>query len=266
MNSCMLIQYDQSLKHNGLVDCVKESFQIRFIGHHVQAIWLFIFCRHNARYSCTSNHTSYIHRYVQLEVWTSNNNQVYDFLQFSSSFYFPHSLFEIHNEIKKSSTHFKDSKLLFCLIGKCQEVMSSGPTQLSSERIVLSPAGPSDLIQGQQSAGWSTVHDGDKPTVTVILTKPGNNKPTLLEKLAVLGNVKTVSVEYTTSSNGEFIDYNNNEPIDVSATGGFLVFPAGGIEAFEVKITLLSAININEPFNMKMLVFACTQGNNWFYT
>lgn len=156
----------------------------------------------------------------------------------------------------------------------CLEIMHSSK-ELPDNRIVLHPAGkgtPSDLRP--QGKGWTTV-PSDSPHVTLNLASQDGKKPGLLEKIHVNGNVKTVDIKYRairpreerhlvsegTDKEG-FHEYNHGKPVNVENdeiefTNEFT--KKGGIIAYEVRITPVTPVVKNQPFNLKLKVYACIQ-------
>ena len=130
----------------------------------------------------------------------------------------------------------------------------NGPAPLSSGRIFMEPSkGATDL------KGWQ-VFETDDAQVTIILTKPGDLTPTLLQKLTILGNVQEVSISVKKSLTGPHEQYNSGLPIQLTSANRDIVFADGGIMVYEVTIGLLAAIDHSQPFGLQLSVYACVQG------
>lgn len=135
-----------------------------------------------------------------------------------------------------------------------------GDYKLPDSRIVITPttSGDADAFRGAEAPGWM-VTPADAPKITIQLTKPFTDEPTLLERLNIYGNVKTISVSVQTSPTGEFEKYKDN--IDV--TSGTLSFVEGtnqGVMVYAVQISLLETSTNDLPFALRLQVYACVKG------
>jgi len=135
-----------------------------------------------------------------------------------------------------------------------------GDYQLPDSRIVITPttSGDADAFRGAGAPGWM-VTPADAPTITFQLSKPLTDEPTLLERLNIYGNVKTITVSVQTSLTGELKVYKDS----VDVTSGTLSFVEGtnkGILVYAVQITLLETSISNLPFAIRLQVFACVKG------
>jgi len=148
------------------------------------------------------------------------------------------------------------------------------PGELDDRRITLQPAGSPASLR-PSGAGWS-VAPSDRPVITVSLASADSQKPGLLERLVLRGNVKTVKVEYTLvrprdarhveptdqlDVNG-YHEYNDGQPITLK--DGHVVFmndktKQAGILVHDVRVTVLSAVDETKSYNIHMEVFACIQ-------
>jgi len=158
----------------------------------------------------------------------------------------------------------------------CVDVMDS-PHELPNEHIILKPNNkgtPTDLRPSGK--GWP-VKPEDKPVITVNLSSKDGKKPGLLNKIEVLGNVKTVEVLYrpirprdhrhiepTETLNPEgFKPINGGKPIDVEHIKDIEfkdpVTKKPGTMVYEVRVVLVTPIKPEEPFNAKLKVNACIQ-------
>jgi len=133
---------------------------------------------------------------------------------------------------------------------------------------------PSDLrpISGK---GWSVL-ESSKPSVTLTLSTNEDTRPGQLEKLSVIGNVKSVVVHYTTAPHKhsgkhqheqpehQYKPYNKGQPIDVES-GEIVLTPEdadstkSGLVAYKVRITVVKAVKPELPLNLKLKVFACVE-------
>src|SRR6218665_909023 len=106
-----------------------------------------------------------------------------------------------------------------------------GDYQLPNSRIVITPttSGDADAFRGAGAPGWM-VTSADTPTITLQLTKPFSDEPTLLDKLNFYGNVKTITVSVQTSPTGELEVYKDS----VDVTSGTLSFVEGTNEGIVV--------------------------------
>jgi len=155
----------------------------------------------------------------------------------------------------------------------CLEIMKT-PKELADHRITLHPATsgtPSDLRP--QGKGWS-VKVTDSPSVTVNIASHDGTKPGLIEKIGVLGNVKTVSIKYravrpnehhhaaSTVDHEGFQDYKQGKPIDVEKGEIMLsneFTKKAGVIAYEVRITPLAPVVKGNAYDMKLHIYACIQ-------
>lgn len=139
----------------------------------------------------------------------------------------------------------------------------SDPVLFPDNRIEYSPTAsgsPSDF-RGVNADGWK-VRKQDKPNAIFDLTKPDGKTPSLLEKVELEGNVKTVFVRFQTVLDGDFENY-KDEPVDVSE--GELKFGDDvqrGIEVYKLWIDFLTPISDDEEssFDVRLNVFACIEG------
>jgi len=147
----------------------------------------------------------------------------------------------------------------------CSNVLSS-PDQFDSARINLEPAGSVSDLTGK---GWN-VSPADQPVITINVASSDGKKPGLLEKMVLQGNVKTVKVEYSLvrtddKESSGFHDYNNGEAVTLE--NGQIVFTneltkKAGILVSEVRISLLSAIDEEQNYNVNVQAFACVQDHS----
>ena len=145
-------------------------------------------------------------------------------------------------------------------------------THFTPSRIELHPLNKGSPIDHRTSPnGWS-VTPTDKPSFTLNLGSLDGTQNGVLEKVDMPGNVKTVTIKYTTEpphddsshsdpthihSTSVFHDYNNGHLVPVH--NGQIVFP-DGLTAHKVQITLVEPIHHDLPYNIKMTVHACIPG------
>lgn len=160
---------------------------------------------------------------------------------------------------------------------KCKEVFEDDQDFVDL-RVDLQPENkgqPSDLrpISGK---GWPVLMS-DKPSVTLVLSTNDDTRAGRLEKLSVIGNVKTVTIKYTTTPEtlgkpDSYKPYNKGQPINVES--GEVAFvdetdsTKSGLNAFKVLVTIDQAVKPDLPLNLKLKVFACVEDipepcNDW---
>jgi hypothetical protein len=147
----------------------------------------------------------------------------------------------------------------------CADVMKK-PSELPDSRITLIPSNkgtPSDLRPAGK--GWQ-VSKGDASVVVVNLASPDNKKPGLLEKVVVLGNVKTVNISFKTirtSLPDVYHGYNKDRPIEVPKNGEIVIInehtKKAGIMVYDVRIIPIQAVDEQKPFALKLKLHACIQ-------
>jgi hypothetical protein len=143
----------------------------------------------------------------------------------------------------------------------CTDILKLA-SDLPDHRITILSAkkvSPADL---RSTGKGLPVSEADKPEITINLSSHDNVKPGLIEKLEILGNVKTVTIEYRTpeSEVDGFKPYKNGKPIDVEKDE--VIFTSefskkGGLIVHEIRVTPLKPIVAGKPYNMKMKVYAC---------
>jgi hypothetical protein len=158
----------------------------------------------------------------------------------------------------------------------CEDIMEN-PTELPDKRITLQPADkgtPADLRP--QGKGWP-LEKVDKPVFLLSLKSTDGRKPGLLKGIKVNGNVKEALIEVqpirvsplSVLDPKGFVPINDGKPVDVSKTPVIFKNPVTGtpgIMTYAVKVTLLTPINPDKPFNAKVNVFACIQDDLEYIT
>jgi hypothetical protein len=147
----------------------------------------------------------------------------------------------------------------------CSNVLST-PGEFDNSRITLQPAGNVADLSGK---GWN-VSPTEQPVITLNVASADGKKPGLLEKMVLGGNVKTVKVEYSLvradgSESSGFHDYQNGE--EITLKNGLLVFTnevtkKTGILVSDVRITVTSAIDETQNYNINVQAFACVQDHS----
>jgi hypothetical protein len=151
---------------------------------------------------------------------------------------------------------------------KCKEVMEDNDDFIDL-RVSIKPEdkGEPEDLRPLTGKGWS-VKESDKPTITLVTSTNDDMRAGTIETLQVIGNVKTVTIEYTTSSPSFgkpalYRQYNKGQPIHVESGQVVFVNPTDstktGLQAFSVLVTVVSAIKPELPLNMKLKVFACVE-------
>jgi len=146
-------------------------------------------------------------------------------------------------------------------ISVCSEVIQD-ESQLPDSRIELSPStiGSPDSIRGPTAEGWMT-KEADEPYITIDFTGRDGASPSTLERLDFFGNLRTVYILVKTTLTGDFEQYMDGEPIDV--TSGTISFADGsdkGIPAYGLRLVLLQSIMSDLPYALRLKVYACISG------
>jgi len=147
--------------------------------------------------------------------------------------------------------------------GQCTEILSK-PSTIAENRVALHPATkgtPHDLTSEH---GWAA-HESDKATITLTTSTNDGSRPGLVQELHVLGNIKTVTIEYApirpAKEGAVFKPYNAGKTIDV--TGGEILLTredgSRGIHAYVIKITIVKAVQPDKPLAAKLNAIACIE-------
>lgn len=154
------------------------------------------------------------------------------------------------------------SMYVFALpLAVCSEVMSD-PTLLPDSAIEVSPATlyTPALLRGPTAEGWE-VTVANKPTITMRLVQTTDDQPVQLDSISVYGNVKSVQVQVQLTPNGDFEDYKYGQIFEVSNEPlSFAGDDDRTFKVFAVRIYLLEAIDAEQPFAVRLQVYACTTG------
>jgi len=156
----------------------------------------------------------------------------------------------------------------------CYNIMTN-LKDMPDTRIALSPKKGSVSELRPSGSGWQ-VTQADKPEITINLSEDNEN-PGLVDKLTISGNVKSLLVKYRVvkpsvhyeivpaaevDAEG-YVSYNKGKPVECSANECEVVFmdPSTdkvGIMAYEIKVSLVEAVNPSESYNLKLDTYACT--------
>lgn len=143
----------------------------------------------------------------------------------------------------------------------CSEVMRD-PTLLPDSAIEVSPAtlyNPA-LIRGPTAKGWE-VYAANKPSITLRFVPTTGDQPVQLQSINFYGNVKSVKVQVQRTLNVDFEDNKDGQIFDVSNEPlSFVGDDHKSIEAFAVRIDLVEAIDTEQPFAVRLQVYACIKG------